>query len=160
MAGGPPGGLRGDEAHLGVIGHSSVLMVLSLSLIGTSLTIGYLHMAGWLQSAVRLGTSLAAVCCGSVALWRLIPALWRALRAVIRTRRRRWDSESTWTTSVEETGRTAGSDAYGAGGPTTPDASAEQPAPPHPPCRGESSEVPLTTVLELAQEEFTRSRPI
>ncbi|WP_331752189.1 hypothetical protein [Streptomyces sp. NBC_00829] len=117
----------------GVIGHSSVLMVLSLSLIGTSLTIGYLHMAGWLQSAVRLGTSLAAVCCGSVALWRLIPALWRALRAVIRTRRRRWDSESTWTTSVEETGRTAGSDAYGAGGPTTPDASAEQPAPPHPP---------------------------
>ncbi|GGT28070.1 hypothetical protein GCM10010271_35090 [Streptomyces kurssanovii] len=73
----------------GVIGHSSVLMVLSLSLIGTSLTIGYLHMAGWVESVVRLGASLAAVCCGSVALWRLMRTLWRTLRAIVRTSRPR-----------------------------------------------------------------------
>lgn len=41
----------------GVIGHSSVLMVLSLSLIGTSLTLGYLHWPGWLETSARLGTS-------------------------------------------------------------------------------------------------------
>ncbi|WP_424892318.1 hypothetical protein [Streptomyces sp. XH2] len=71
----------------GVIGHSSVLMVLSLSLIGTALTIGYLHLPGWLEPAVRLAASVAAVGCAAVALWRLIRGLWRAVRAVVRTRR-------------------------------------------------------------------------
>ncbi|MER6196082.1 hypothetical protein ABT234_01705 [Streptomyces sp. NPDC001586] len=72
----------------GVIGHSSVLIVLSLSLIGTSLTLGYLHLPGWLATVARLGTSAAAVGCGAVGLWRLIRALFRSVRAVIRTRRR------------------------------------------------------------------------
>lgn len=72
----------------GVIGHSSVLMVLSLSLIGTSLTLGYLHWPGWLETFARLGTSGAAVGCGAVGLWRLVRALFRSVRAVIHTRRR------------------------------------------------------------------------
>ncbi|MFD6967183.1 hypothetical protein [Streptomyces sp. NPDC059949] len=71
----------------GVIGHSTVLMVLSLSLIGTSLTIAYLHLPEWVERGVRLGASVAAVYCGSVALWRAVRALWRTLRAIIRTRR-------------------------------------------------------------------------
>ncbi|WP_234374039.1 hypothetical protein, partial [Streptomyces scabiei] len=71
----------------GVIGHSSVLMVLSLSLIGTSLTLGYLHLPGWLATVARLGTSAAAVGCGGVGLWQLVRALFRSVRAVIRTRR-------------------------------------------------------------------------
>ncbi|MFE9121440.1 hypothetical protein [Streptomyces sp. NPDC007172] len=72
----------------GVIGHSSILMVLSLSLIGTSLTMGYLQMPGWLTTAVRLGASAAAVGCGGVGLWRLVRALFRSVRAVVRTRQR------------------------------------------------------------------------
>ncbi|MFI6688409.1 hypothetical protein [Streptomyces sp. NPDC050485] len=72
----------------GVIGHSSVLMVLSLSLIGTSLTVGFLHLPGWLETSARLGASLAAVCCGAVGLWRLGRALIRSARAVFRTHRR------------------------------------------------------------------------
>lgn len=71
-----------------VIGHSSVLMVLSLSLIGTSLTLGYLHWPGWLEASARLGTSAAAVGCATVGLWRLVRALFRSVRAVVRTRRR------------------------------------------------------------------------
>ncbi|OEJ29043.1 hypothetical protein AS594_36165 [Streptomyces agglomeratus] len=78
----------------GVIGHSSVLMVLSLSLIGTSLTVGYLHLSGWLEASVRLGASLAAVGCGVVGLWRLVRALFRSVRAVIRTGRRGADRET------------------------------------------------------------------
>jgi len=65
-----------------VVGHSAVLMVLSLSLIGTALTVGQLHLAGWLEAVVRLVASLGAVGCGTVALWRLVRALWRALRAL------------------------------------------------------------------------------
>ncbi|MER5549931.1 hypothetical protein ABT072_47980 [Streptomyces sp. NPDC002589] len=72
----------------GVIGHSAVLMVLSLSLIGTSLTVVYLHLPGWLETSARLGAGLAAVGCGAVGLWRLVRALFRSVRAVIRTRRR------------------------------------------------------------------------
>ncbi|RLU82003.1 hypothetical protein CTZ27_31065 [Streptomyces griseocarneus] len=72
----------------GVLGHSSVLMVLSLSLIGTTLTIGYLHLPGWLEPAVRLASSVAALGCAAVALWRVVRGMWRALRAVVRTRRR------------------------------------------------------------------------
>ncbi|WP_327740543.1 hypothetical protein OG749_46785 (plasmid) [Streptomyces nojiriensis] len=72
----------------GVIGHSSVLMVLSLSLIGTSLTLSYLHLPGWLETSVRLGASAAAVGCGAVGLWRLARALFRAGRALVRARRR------------------------------------------------------------------------
>ncbi|EDY49263.1 hypothetical protein SSCG_02291 [Streptomyces clavuligerus] len=72
----------------GVIGHSSVLMVLSLSLIGTTLTLGYLDLPGWLATVARLSTSAAAVGCGAVGLWRLIRALFRSVRALIRTRRR------------------------------------------------------------------------
>ncbi|MFD4609999.1 hypothetical protein ACFWOT_18235 [Streptomyces sp. NPDC058440] len=72
----------------GVIGHSSVLMLLSLSLIGTSLTLGYLHLPGWLENSACLGTSGAAVGCGAVGLWRLVRALFRSVRAVIHTRRR------------------------------------------------------------------------
>ncbi|MFD3959221.1 hypothetical protein ACFWRG_32040 [Micromonospora tulbaghiae] len=77
----------------GVIGHSSVLMVLSLSLIGTSLTLGYLHWPGWLETSARLGTSGAAVGCGGVGLWRLVCALVRSVRAVLRTSRRRVDGK-------------------------------------------------------------------
>ncbi|WP_209446047.1 hypothetical protein [Streptomyces sp. MZ04] len=72
----------------GVLGHSCVLMVLSLSLIGTALTIGFLHPSEWLERTVRLVASFAAVCCGLVALGRLLRALWRTLRAALRTRRR------------------------------------------------------------------------
>ncbi|MGV2915616.1 hypothetical protein [Streptomyces alfalfae] len=72
----------------GVIGHSSVLMVLSLSLIGTSLTLGYLHWPGWLETSARLGASGAAVGCGAVGLWRLVRTLLRSVRAAIRMRRR------------------------------------------------------------------------
>ncbi|WP_051851792.1 hypothetical protein [Streptomyces sp. NRRL F-5650] len=72
----------------GVIGHSSVLMVLSLSLIGTSLTLGYLHRPGLLETSARLGASAAAVGCAAVGLWRLVRALSRSVRAVVRTRRR------------------------------------------------------------------------
>ncbi|MFD8416915.1 hypothetical protein ACFV2Q_35140 [Streptomyces sp. NPDC059650] len=71
----------------GVIGHSSVLMVLSLSLIGTSLTLGYLHLPGWLETSARLGSSAAAVGCGALGLWRLCRPLFRSVRVVIRTRR-------------------------------------------------------------------------
>ncbi|MFE0774328.1 hypothetical protein [Streptomyces sp. NPDC058861] len=74
----------------GVIGHSSVLMMLSLSLIGTSLTLGYLHWPGWLEVCARLGTSAAAAGCAVVGLWRLVRAVFRsvrAVRAVLRTRR-------------------------------------------------------------------------
>ncbi|MGY4963665.1 hypothetical protein [Streptomyces sp. 900105245] len=78
----------------GVIGHSSVLMVLSLSLIGTSLTLGYLHWPGWLETSARLGASGAAVGCGAVGLWRLVRALFRSVRAVVRTRRRGADGEA------------------------------------------------------------------
>ncbi|MEU5958166.1 hypothetical protein [Streptomyces sp. NPDC047525] len=73
----------------GVIGHSSVLMVLSLSLIGTTLTLGYLHLPEWVDRVVRLVASLAAVCCAAIALWRLLRALWRSVLAVVRTCRRR-----------------------------------------------------------------------
>ncbi|MFI5987834.1 hypothetical protein ACIBEA_44165 [Streptomyces sp. NPDC051555] len=73
----------------GVIGHSSVMMVAALSLIGTSLTIGYLHMPECVEGGVRLGASMAAVYCASVALWRVVRAMWRALRALVRTRRHR-----------------------------------------------------------------------
>lgn len=71
----------------GVIGHSSVLMVLCLSLIGTSLTLGYLRWPDWLETFARLGTSGAAVGCGAVGLWRLVRALFRSVRAVVRVRR-------------------------------------------------------------------------
>jgi hypothetical protein len=90
-----------------VIGHSAVLMVLSLSLIGTALTVGHLHLAVWLEPAVRLAASLGAVGCGGVALWRVTGALWRGLRAVL----------GTWRSSREQRGgsdlpsRTAGSGA-------------------------------------------------
>jgi hypothetical protein len=70
----------------GVIGHSSVLMVLALSLIGTSLPLGHLHWPGWLETSARLGTSGGAVGCGAVGLWRLIRALFRSARAVVCTR--------------------------------------------------------------------------
>jgi hypothetical protein len=70
-----------------VIGHSAVLMVLSLSLIGTALTVGHLHPAQWLEAVVRLAASLGAVGCGTVALWRVVRALWRALRALHGARR-------------------------------------------------------------------------
>ncbi|MFF9458032.1 hypothetical protein [Streptomyces flaveolus] len=69
-----------------VIGHSSALMVLSLSLIGTSLTLGYLQWPGWLETSARLGTSAAVVGCGAVGLWRLVRALFRSVRAGFRTR--------------------------------------------------------------------------
>ncbi|WP_331729174.1 hypothetical protein OG592_43425 (plasmid) [Streptomyces avidinii] len=72
----------------GVIGHSSVLMVLTLSLIGTSLTLGYLEISGWIETVLRLGASTAAVGCGAVGLWRLVRALFRSVRALVRTRRR------------------------------------------------------------------------
>ncbi|WP_435057658.1 hypothetical protein [Streptomyces sp. bgisy060] len=78
----------------GVVGHSGVLMVLSLSLIGTSLTLGYLQWPDWLESAMRLGTSGAAVGCGAVGLWRLLRALFRSARAVIGTRRRSVDGKT------------------------------------------------------------------
>lgn len=78
----------------GVIGHSSVLMVLALSLIGTSLTLGYLHWPGWLETSARLGTSGAAVGCGAVGLWRLVRSLFRSVRAVVRTRRRGADGKA------------------------------------------------------------------
>jgi hypothetical protein len=71
-----------------VIGHSGVLTVLSLSLIGTALTIGQLHLPEWLERGVRLVASLGAVCCGVVALGRLLRALWRTARAVLGSRRR------------------------------------------------------------------------
>lgn len=77
-----------------VIGHSAVLMVLSLSLIGTALTVSHLHLALWLESAVRLAASLGAVGCGGVALWRVTGALWRGLRAVL----------GTWRSSREQRG--------------------------------------------------------
>jgi hypothetical protein len=70
-----------------VIGHSAVLMVLSLSLIGTALTVGHLHWAEWLEAVVRMAASLGAVGCGTVALWRVVRALWRALRALRAARR-------------------------------------------------------------------------
>ncbi|WP_053761282.1 hypothetical protein [Streptomyces sp. AS58] len=72
----------------GVIGHSAVLMVLSLSLIGTSLTVGYLDVPGRVETLLRLGASAAAVGCGAVGLWRLVRALFRSVRAGIRTRQR------------------------------------------------------------------------
>ncbi|MEU8544547.1 hypothetical protein AB0C52_31900 [Streptomyces sp. NPDC048717] len=72
----------------GVIGHSSVLMVLSLSLIGTSLTLGYLDWPGGLETSVRLGASGAAVGCGAVGLWRMVGALFRSVRVVGSSRRR------------------------------------------------------------------------
>jgi hypothetical protein len=72
----------------GVIGHSSVLTVLSLSLVGTVLTIGYLNLPEGLERAVRLVASLGAVCCGALALGRLLRALWRTGRAVAGGRRR------------------------------------------------------------------------
>lgn len=72
----------------GVIGHSAILMVLSLSLIGTSLTVGYLDFPGWAKTVLRLGASAAAVGCGAVGLWRLVRALFRSVRAVVRTHRR------------------------------------------------------------------------
>ncbi|MEU0350797.1 hypothetical protein ABZ302_28850 [Streptomyces sp. NPDC006237] len=96
----------------GVIGHSSVLMVLSLSLIGTSLTLGYLHWPGWLETSARLGASGAAVCCGAVGLWRLVRALFRSVRAVLRTRRRGAEGKAQGETveeSVPEAARAAGS---------------------------------------------------
>ncbi|MFF4531548.1 hypothetical protein ACFY1P_20045 [Streptomyces sp. NPDC001407] len=90
--------VRWQEAHpeafaelkrlYGVIGHSSVLMVLSMSLIGTTLTVGFLNLPGWMESAVRLAASLGAVGCGALALWRVLRAMWRTVRAVFRTRRR------------------------------------------------------------------------
>ncbi|MEU0214352.1 hypothetical protein ABZ281_04245 [Streptomyces sp. NPDC006265] len=85
----------------GVIGHSSVLMVLSLSLIGTSLTLGYLHWPGWLETFARLGASGAAVGCGAVGLWRLVRALFRSVRAVIRTRRRGAEGKAQGETAEE-----------------------------------------------------------
>ncbi|MEU5137096.1 hypothetical protein [Streptomyces californicus] len=85
----------------GVIGHSSVLMVLSLSLIGTSLTLGYLHLPGWLETSALMGTSGAAVGCGGIGLWRLVRALFRSVRAVVRTRQCGADGEGQGET-VEE----------------------------------------------------------
>lgn len=79
----------------GVIGHSGVLTVLSLSLIGTALTIGDLHLPDWLERAVRLAASLGAVCCAAIALGRLLRALWRTARAVRGSRRRRRAGQAT-----------------------------------------------------------------
>lgn len=87
----------------GVLGHSTVLMVLSVSLIGTSLTIGFLQWPEWLERTVRLVASLGAVCCGMVALGRLLRALWRTLRAVIRSRRRPIPVEASREATAEDT---------------------------------------------------------
>ncbi|MEU6349967.1 hypothetical protein ABZ896_11635 [Streptomyces sp. NPDC047072] len=72
----------------GVIGHSGVLTALSLSLIGTALTIGDLHLPEWLERAARLVASLGAVGCAVIALGQLLRALWRTARAVMGSRRR------------------------------------------------------------------------
>ncbi|MEU7072879.1 hypothetical protein AB0B30_27490 [Streptomyces narbonensis] len=98
-----PGAYAEVKRTWGVIGHSSILMVLSLSLIGTSLTLGYLHWPGWLETSARLGASVAAVGCGAVGLWRLVRALFRSVRAVVRTRRRGADGEAQGE-AVEESG--------------------------------------------------------
>ena len=71
----------------GVLGHCGVLMVLSLSLIGTTLTVGFLQWPDWLERTVRLVASLGAVCCALFALGRLVRAVWRTLRALARSRR-------------------------------------------------------------------------
>ncbi|WP_250568924.1 hypothetical protein [Streptomyces sp. CJ_13] len=77
----------------GVIGHSTVLMMLSLSLIGTSMTVGYLDLPRWVKTVLRLGASTAAVGCGAVGLWRLVRALFRSVRALVRTRHRGADHD-------------------------------------------------------------------
>ncbi|WP_328373121.1 hypothetical protein OG800_49710 (plasmid) [Streptomyces sp. NBC_00445] len=65
-----------------VLVHSAVLMLLSLSLIGTALTVPFLELAEWGEQVVRDTASLASLVCSAIALWRLVRAVWRAVRAV------------------------------------------------------------------------------